>query len=123
MLNDPARTSIFLEPPALNDLDRRRSIVRRLVCRAPLRGSNGTRFEPPEPLIVEVLNAPVPLSAPDPMVIDGETVEASFAQAAGNLRAINVLPAMGANVYDILNHETPVLTPAAVEKLEARING
>ena len=57
------------------------------------------------------------------LVIDGETVDAGFAQAAGNLRAINVLPAIGANVYDILNHETLVLTRAAVEKLEARING
>ena len=57
------------------------------------------------------------------LVIDGDTVEQSFAQAANNLRAINVLPAIGANVYDILNHETLVLTRAAVEKLEARING
>ena len=57
------------------------------------------------------------------LVIDGETVDAGFAQAAGNLSAINVLPAIGANVYDILNHETLVLTRAAVEKLEARING
>ena len=57
------------------------------------------------------------------LVIDGDTVEQSFAQAAGNIRAINVLPAIGANVYDILNHETLVLTRAAVEKLEARING
>ena len=57
------------------------------------------------------------------LVIDGEQVDANFAQAAGNLRAINVLPAIGANVYDILNHETLVLTRAAVEKLEARING
>ena len=57
------------------------------------------------------------------LVIDGDAVEQSFAQAANNLRAINVLPAIGANVYDILNHETLVLTRAAVEKLEARING
>jgi large subunit ribosomal protein L4 len=34
-----------------------------------------------------------------------------------------VLPAIGANVYDILNHDTLVLTKAAVEKLEARFNG
>lgn len=57
------------------------------------------------------------------LVIDGELVDESFARAAGNLRAVNVLPAIGANVYDILNHETLVLTRAAVEKLEARING
>ena len=57
------------------------------------------------------------------LVIDGDTVENSFALAAGNLHTINVLPAMGANVYDILKHDTLVLTRAAVEKLEARFNG
>ncbi|WP_213981410.1 50S ribosomal protein L4 [Sphingomonas sp. dw_22] len=57
------------------------------------------------------------------LVIDGDTVENSFALAAGNLHKINVLPAIGANVYDILKHDTLVLTRAAVEKLEARFNG
>jgi large subunit ribosomal protein L4 len=57
------------------------------------------------------------------LVIDGDTVENTFALAAGNLREINVLPAAGANVYDILKHDTLVLTRAAVEKLEARFNG
>ena len=57
------------------------------------------------------------------LVIDGETVTNSFALAAGNLHGINIMPAMGANVYDILKHDTLVLTRAAVEKLEARFNG
>jgi len=57
------------------------------------------------------------------LVIDGEAVDAGFARAAGNLKGVNVLPAMGANVYDILKHDTLVLTRAAVEKLEARFNG
>lgn len=57
------------------------------------------------------------------LVIDGDTVETSFALAAGNLHQINVLPAIGANVYDILKSDTLVLTRAAVEKLEARFNG
>lgn len=57
------------------------------------------------------------------LVIDGETVETSFALAAGNLAQIDVLPAQGANVYDILRADTLVLTRAAVEKLEARFNG
>ena len=57
------------------------------------------------------------------LVIDGDTVETSFALAAGNLREINLLPAVGANVYDILKADTLVLTRAAVEKLEARFNG
>ena len=54
------------------------------------------------------------------LVIDGEHVNEGFARAAGNLIDINVMPAIGANVYDILKHDTLVLTRAAVEKLEAR---
>ncbi|MGH6615266.1 50S ribosomal protein L4 [Sphingomonas sp.] len=57
------------------------------------------------------------------LVIDGDAVDNSFALAAGNLHTINVMPAAGANVYDILKHDTLVLTRAAVEKLEARFNG
>ncbi len=57
------------------------------------------------------------------LVIDGEAVEAGFALAARNLPHVDVLPAVGANVYDILKHDTLVLTRAAVEKLEARFNG
>ncbi|MBX9896697.1 MAG: 50S ribosomal protein L4 [Qipengyuania sp.] len=57
------------------------------------------------------------------LVIGGESVDAGFAQAARNLPNVNVLPAIGANVYDILKHDTLVLTKDAVEKLEARFNG
>ncbi|HEV2745960.1 MAG TPA: 50S ribosomal protein L4 [Allosphingosinicella sp.] len=57
------------------------------------------------------------------LVIDGDALNIGFAQASSNLREINLLPAGGANVYDILKHETLVLTRAAVEKLEARFNG
>ena len=57
------------------------------------------------------------------LVVDGDVVNEGFARAARNLVGINVMPAMGANVYDILKHDTLVLTRAAVEKLEARFNG
>nr|WP_249403826.1 50S ribosomal protein L4 [Sphingomonas sp. CFBP 13720] len=57
------------------------------------------------------------------LVIDGDVVETTFALAARNLRQVNVLPAVGANVYDILKHDTLVLTRAAIEKLEARFHG
>jgi len=57
------------------------------------------------------------------LVIDGDQVEDNFRLAAGNIPGVNVLPAVGANVYDILKHDTLVLTRAAVEKLEARFNG
>ncbi|BDI61492.1 50S ribosomal protein L4 [Qipengyuania nanhaisediminis] len=57
------------------------------------------------------------------LVIDGENVNDGFKKAAGNIPGVNVLPARGANVYDILNHDTLILTKDAVEKLEARFNG
>ena len=57
------------------------------------------------------------------LVIDGDALNIGFAKASSNLREINLLPAVGANVYDILKHETLVLTRAAVESLEARFNG
>jgi large subunit ribosomal protein L4 len=56
------------------------------------------------------------------LVIDGD-VNDNFRKASSNIVGVNVLPAVGANVYDILKHETLVLTRAAVEKLEARFNG
>ena len=57
------------------------------------------------------------------LFIDGAAVDVGFARASANLVGVNVLPAIGANVYDILKHDTLVLTRAAVEKLEARFNG
>jgi large subunit ribosomal protein L4 len=57
------------------------------------------------------------------LVIDGDALNVGFARASSNLHSINLLPAVGANVYDIMRHDTLVLTRAAVEKLEARFNG
>ena len=57
------------------------------------------------------------------LFIDGEAINVSFAKASSNLIGIDVLPAIGANVYDILRADSLVLTRAAVEKLEARFNG
>ena len=57
------------------------------------------------------------------LVIDGEAVNDNFRKASANIIGVDVMPAMGANVYDILNHDTLVLTRAAVEQLEARFNG
>ncbi|WP_417623094.1 50S ribosomal protein L4 [Parasphingorhabdus sp.] len=57
------------------------------------------------------------------LIMDGDAVNEAFAKASNNIPRVNVMPAAGANVYDILNHETLVLTRAAVEKLEARFNG
>ena len=54
------------------------------------------------------------------LFIDGDAVNISFAKASSNIVGVNVLPAVGANVYDILRPHTLVLTRAAVEKLAAR---
>ena len=55
------------------------------------------------------------------LIIDGATVNEGFAKAAANIQGLDVLPSMGANVYDILKRDTLVLTKAGVEALEARL--
>jgi large subunit ribosomal protein L4 len=57
------------------------------------------------------------------LVIDGDALNVGFARASSNIDSINLMPAVGANVYDIMRHDTLVLTRAAVETLEARFNG
>ena len=55
------------------------------------------------------------------LVIDGAEVNENFAKAARNIEGIDVLPSMGANVYDILRRDTLVITKAGIEALEARL--
>lgn len=55
------------------------------------------------------------------LVIDGADINEGFARAAANIEGLDVLPSMGANVYDILKRDTLVLTKAGVEALEARL--
>ena len=55
------------------------------------------------------------------LVIDGAEVNTDFAKAARNIEGLDILPTIGANVYDILKRDTLVLTKAGVEALEARL--
>ncbi|MDH3239483.1 MAG: 50S ribosomal protein L4 [Alphaproteobacteria bacterium] len=55
------------------------------------------------------------------LIIDGAEIDAGFSRAARNIPGVDVLPSAGANVYDILNRETLVLTRDAVSALEARL--
>jgi large subunit ribosomal protein L4 len=55
------------------------------------------------------------------LIIDGAVINEGFARAAANIEGLDVLPSMGANVYDILKRDTLVLTKAGVEALEARL--
>lgn len=55
------------------------------------------------------------------LVVDGAIVNEEFLVAARNIDGLDILPSMGANVYDILKSDTLVLTKAGVEALEARL--
>ncbi|MDA8830216.1 50S ribosomal protein L4 [Planktomarina temperata] len=55
------------------------------------------------------------------LIIDGAVVNENFAQAARNIEGLDILPTMGANVFDILKRDTLVITKAGLEALEARL--
>jgi large subunit ribosomal protein L4 len=54
------------------------------------------------------------------LVVDA-AVEEGFGRAVRNLPNVNVLPSMGANVYDILNHDVLAVTRQAIEALKERL--
>ena len=56
------------------------------------------------------------------LVVDG-AVDIGFLRASRNIPGIDVLPTIGANVYDILNHDLLAITTAGVEALRQRLNG
>jgi large subunit ribosomal protein L4 len=55
------------------------------------------------------------------LVVDGTAVDAGFLRAARNIPGLDVLPTIGANVYDILNHDVLAVTRAGVEALKERL--
>ncbi len=54
------------------------------------------------------------------LIIGGAELDTNFALAARNIPQIDVLPAQGINVYDILRREKLVLTKDALAALEGR---
>jgi len=54
------------------------------------------------------------------LVID-RAVDLGFARASANLIGIDVLPTVGANVYDILRHDVLAITTAGIEGLRERL--
>ncbi len=54
------------------------------------------------------------------LVVD-RTVDDGFLRAARNLIGIDVLPTIGANVYDIVRHDLLVVTTAGLEGLKERL--
>lgn len=55
------------------------------------------------------------------LIVCGEVLDHNFALSTRNIPHIDVLPSDGANVYDILRHDTLVLTKEAVENLTKRL--
>ena len=55
------------------------------------------------------------------LIIDGNEVNDNLAKAVRNIIGLDVLPSVGANVYDILRRETLVLTKDAVDQLTERL--
>ena len=56
------------------------------------------------------------------LIVD-RVVDGDFLKASRNLHKIDVLPTVGANVYDILNHDVLAITLAGIEGLKARLSG
>ena len=56
------------------------------------------------------------------LIIAGPEVNKGFGLAARNIPMVDVLPNAGLNVYDVLRHDTLVLTRAAIEAIEARFS-
>ena len=54
------------------------------------------------------------------LVVDA-TPDEGFVRAARNLPRFQVMPTMGANVYDILNHDVLAVTRAGIEALKERL--
>ena len=54
------------------------------------------------------------------LVVDRE-VDGGFLLASRNIHGLDVIPTIGANVYDILNHDVLAITTAGVEALRERL--
>jgi len=68
--------------------------------------------------IIEKLNK---LGLKNVLFIDGEKTDVNLTKALRNLEGIDILPQIGANVYDILKHDNLVITVDAVKLLEERL--
>ncbi len=54
------------------------------------------------------------------LIIDA-SVNDNFSRSVRNIASVDILPTIGANVYDILNHEILAITRAAVDGLKERL--
>ncbi len=56
------------------------------------------------------------------LIVDGSDLDDNLCMAVANIPGIDVVPSIGANVYDIMRRDTLVLTKDAVEALQARLS-
>jgi large subunit ribosomal protein L4 len=54
------------------------------------------------------------------LIVDS-AVDAAFLRASANIVGLDVLPTVGANVYDIIRHDMLVVTTAGIEALRERL--
>lgn len=57
------------------------------------------------------------------VIVCGQEVDTNFARATRNLPKLDVLPSVGANVYDIMRRDTLMLTKSAVKELTEKLKG
>ncbi|MGJ8529338.1 50S ribosomal protein L4 [Maritalea sp.] len=80
------------------------------------------KAEAKEPKTAALLKSFGALGFDNALIIGGAELDENFSRAASNIMHIDVLPAQGINVYDILRRTKLVLTKAALESLEARFS-
>ncbi|GLQ18698.1 50S ribosomal protein L4 [Maritalea porphyrae] len=80
------------------------------------------KAEAKEPKTAQLKKSFGALGFDNALIIGGAELDENFARAARNIPHIDVLPAQGINVYDILRRNKLVLTKAALESLEARFS-
>ena len=74
-----------------------------------------------EPKTKELKNKLAACGLSNSLFIDGKEVDMNFALASRNIIGVDVLPTVGANVYDILRKDKLVLTKDAVVALGERL--
>jgi large subunit ribosomal protein L4 len=102
--------------------------VRRLALRSALalRASEQKllildKWEPSEPQTKGARAVLAKLGTPKALVVDGAS-NVNLAKSVRNLAGADFLAVEGINVYDILKHETLILTAATARKLEASLS-
>ena len=83
--------------------------------------SNSSRFSSLKP-IDSILEWPIRVLFKSVLFVSGEKLDSNFARAINNIPMHDILPAIGANVYDILRKETLVLTKESAESLVHRLS-